>query len=79
MTKEYNETYYYKQQGNSVQIPENQFWSALAQNLVNGGHMPFITEHFMTSVNSTTEFIVALALMDLPFESKNHKFEATGG
>jgi len=41
--------------------------------------MPFITEHFMTSVSSTTEFIVSLALMDLPFESLNHKFEANGG
>lgn len=41
--------------------------------------MPFITEHFMTAVNSTTEFITTLALVDLPFESINHKFEASGG
>jgi len=33
----------------------------------------------MTAVNSTTEFIAAQALVDLPFESINHKFEASGG
>ena len=33
----------------------------------------------MTAVNSTTEFIAALALIDLPFESPNHKYEAHGG
>ena len=78
-TKEYCETNYYKITSPNVHIPENQFWSALAQNLVKGGNIPFITEHFMTAVNSTTEFIAAQALVDLPFESINHKFEASGG
>jgi len=33
----------------------------------------------MTAVTSTTEIIAVLALIDLPFQSINHKFEVTGG
>lgn len=33
----------------------------------------------MTAVNSTTELITAIALVDLPFDSHNHRFAATSG
>ena len=41
--------------------------------------MPFITSDFMIAVNSTTEQIAALALLDLPFESADHAYTTTDG
>ena len=51
----------------------------MANHLSQGGNIPFVTEHFITAVNSTTELIAVIALLDLPYTSSNHKFEATAG
>lgn len=78
-TKEYCETHYYKVTNGNAYVEDNQFWASLASHLVGGGDLPFVTEDFLSAVNSTTELVAVLALLDLPYLSPNHKFETTSG
>lgn len=36
---------------------------------------PFLTNEFKYAVNSYSDFILALAVVDLPFSADNHKYE----
>ena len=77
-TKEWAENNYYhlpiEQQGAEL-VPASAFWADYAQH---DGKSPFLSAHFQEATRSFTEMMLALAVLDLPFEAAEHK-EALDG
>ncbi len=74
-TKEYLESQYYRLppgEDDSDLIPWNAFWLDLA---ASKGERPFLSSHFAMTAGSRTEALLAIALLDLPFESGERTVE----
>lgn len=74
-TKEWAESNYYRlaiaeQNANLVLL--NPFWADWARHQGDG---PFRSQHFAQAARNVTEAVLALALLDLPFTSPEHKLE----
>src|SRR5690606_31122199 len=72
-TREWVENNYYKlpiQQQSPGLIPVSAFWLDYAQQ--EAGH-PFRSQHLADAANSFTEILLALAVLDLPFEGSEHE------
>lgn len=71
-TKEWAENNYYhlpiEQQGADL-VPASAFWADYA---VADGSVPFLSPHFLEATRSFTEMMLALAVLDLPFEADEH-------
>lgn len=67
-TKAYAESYYFKRQSTEgkLSITPNAFWVDLAKS---DGRSDFLSPHFAVCRDSTQESLIALALLDLPFEA----------
>ena len=77
---EFCETHYYNNTNmrNPTIISQNSFWYDFAQHIISHGDTHgFITPNF-TSVSSTVELIVMLAILDLPFDEPNHAISIQG-
>jgi hypothetical protein len=77
-TKEWAENNYYHlpiEQQNQELVKVNAFWNAYAKHQGKSG---FFSTEFMQASGNFTEMMLALAVLDLPFEGKEHKtdFEA---
>lgn len=74
-TKEWAENNYYRlpieDQGESL-VQVDGFWNDFA---AHEGDGPFISSHVAEAATSFTEMMLALAVLDLPFESVEHKIE----
>ena len=74
-TQEWAENNYYHlaiQQQNGALVTTNAFWNDYARN---NPDEPFRSVHFAEATRNFTEMMFALAVLDLPFEAKNHKQE----
>ena len=77
---EFCETHYYSNTNmrNPSIISQNNFWHDFAHHIISQGDTHgFITPNF-TSVSSTVELIVMLAIIDLPFDEPNHAISIEG-
>jgi hypothetical protein len=71
-TKEWAENNYYQlpvEQQNADLITENRFWSDFA---LHDSQRPFYTPNLADATHNFTEMMLALSLLDLPFESADH-------
>ncbi len=67
-TQEWAENNYHQralQQQNADLVPANAFWADYAQR---GATTPFLSEHLAQATSSFAEMMLALAVLDLPFE-----------
>lgn len=74
-TKEWAESNYYRlriEEQNAALVSLNPFWADWAQHQGDG---PFRSQHFAQAARNTTEAVLALALLDLPFASPEHQIE----
>jgi hypothetical protein len=72
-TREWAENNYYKQpikEQNADLIKINAFWKDYAENPVN---QPFYSKHFIYATRNFAEMMLALAVLDLPFQSAQHE------
>ncbi|KAF2069014.1 hypothetical protein CYY_009667 [Polysphondylium violaceum] len=71
-TEEYAETHYYKLLNPTASnIPENEFWADYAEFIANGKKSSsFLSKYIAFTTNSLSESIMALAVLDLPFQTK---------
>lgn len=72
-TKEWAENNYYHlpiEQQTADLVPASAFWADYAEH---DGKAPFLSPHFQEATCSFTEMMLALAVMDLPFEAAEHK------
>ena len=72
-TKEWAENNYYHlpiEQQDADLVPPSAFWAAYAAHEANA---PFLSEHFTAATRNFTEMMLALAVLDLPFEAAAHK------
>lgn len=77
-TKEWAENNYYHlpiEQQVAELVPASAFWADYAEH---DGKAPFLSAHFQEATRSFTEMMLALAVLDLPFEAAEHK-EALDG
>ncbi|RYD70608.1 MAG: hypothetical protein EOP84_26410, partial [Verrucomicrobiaceae bacterium] len=75
-TKEWAENNYYRLRiaaQNAELIPINTFWRDFA---AWDGKTPFLSEHFPEASRNFSEIMLALSLLDLPFESAKHQTRA---
>ena len=78
-TKEWAENNYYRlplEQQNSALVRVDGFWNDYAAHKNDG---PFVSANVAEAANSFTEMMLALAVLDLPFESGEHKVEKADG
>jgi hypothetical protein len=81
-TKEWAENNYYKlpivaQNADLVQI--NAFWRDYAKWVADGSKGSFVSGHVAEASRNFTEMMLALAVLDLPFEAAKHTTKADGG
>ncbi len=77
-TMEWAENNYYKlliNQQTADLVPVNTFWADYAKH-ADGG---FLTPHIPAAARNFTEMMLALAVLDLPFEAGKHKVAFDGG
>jgi len=77
-TKELAENNYYQlpiEQQTADLIPASAFWADYAERDVK---KPFLSAHFQEATRNFTEMMMALAVMDLPFEATAHKESLEG-
>ena len=77
-TMEWAENNYYKlliQQQNADLVSVNAFWADYAKHTEGG----FLTEKIPTASRNFTEMMLALAVLDLPYEAGKHKVAFDGG
>lgn len=77
-TRRYLENNYWKllrHQQNARLLPVNRFWFDFAQSVPTE---PFVSSHFAEATSSLNEALLALALLDLPFEAAQHKTQIEG-
>ena len=79
-TKEWAENNYYNlriaQQNDSL-VGINAFWRDYAQWVADGVKAPFISANVAEAHNDFTEMMLALAVLDLPFEAPKHASQVT--
>jgi hypothetical protein len=78
-TKEWAENNYYRlppAQQNADLVTINAFWRDYA---AWDGKAPFLSEHVAETGRSFTEMMLALAVLDLPFEAAKHAGKSDGG
>ena len=77
---EFCETHYYNNTNmrNPSIISQNNFWYDFAKHIVSHGDTHGFTTPNFTSVSSTVELIVMLAILDLPFDEPNHVISIEG-
>lgn len=76
-TKELAETHYWRTRLNAMQgdlITASPFWVDFAE----AGGERFVSSSFSLATRNTTEMLLALAFLDLPFESAEHGVEVEG-
>ena len=54
----------------------NQFWFAFMEHIVSESKRPFLSNQFKYASKSYTDYVLALAVIDLPFRAGNHRYEA---
>ena len=72
-TQEWAENNYYRlpiEQQVADLVPASAFWADYA---AHDGKTPFLSEHFPEATHSFTEMMLALAVLDLPFEAAAHR------
>ena len=77
-TREYVENNYWHrpiEEQNADLVPVNAFWRDYA---AARGRQPFVSAHFAEATGSFAEMMLALAVLDLPFEAGEHETEADG-
>eukprot|EP00347_Sterkiella_histriomuscorum_P021579 403333486 len=91
VTKEYNETHYYKVKNRSEHknlINPGMFWVELASHVIQQGQRgvkdeamlsDFLSMYFTINQPSINESVIALALIDLPYKEESHGFKANEG
>ena len=81
-TKEWAENNYYHlritQQDGGL-IPISAFWRDYAAHLAEGKKGAFVSPHFTEASRNFTEIMLALAVLDLPFDAPKHTGKADGG
>lgn len=78
---EYCETHYFKNTNMRVPnlISANKFWDDFAHHILKEGKPHgFVSENFIYATNSTTELIMMLAVIDLPFDEPTHRIGIEG-
>ncbi len=81
-TKEWAENNYYRlpisaQDASLVTV--NAFWRDYAAHVASGAKTPFVSPHIAEASRSFTEMMLALAVLDLPFDAPKHATKADGG
>ncbi len=81
-TKEWAENNYYKlriteQDADLVSV--NAFWRDFGAHIAGGGKGAFVSEHVAEASRNFTEMMLALAVLDLPFDAPKHVTKADGG
>ena len=77
-TKEWAENNYYHlpiEAQTADLVPPGPFWADAAAHVPG---TPFLSEHLLTAAHTSTEVILALALLDLPFEAPEHSEQWDG-
>jgi hypothetical protein len=81
-TKEWAENNYYRlpleQQGADL-ITVNAFWRDFAAWLAEGAKAPFLSAHVAEAHRNFSEILLALAVLDLPFDAPKHETKSEGG
>jgi hypothetical protein len=81
-TKEWAENNYYHlriaQQDGGL-IPVSAFWRDYAAHLADGKKGAFVSPHFTEASRNFAEMMLALAVLDLPFDAPKHTGKADGG
>ncbi len=81
-TKEWAENNYYHlritQQDGGL-IPVSTFWRDYAAHLAGGKKGAFVSPHFAEASHNFAEMMLALAVLDLPFDAPKHASKADGG
>ncbi|MDD5351375.1 MAG: hypothetical protein PHQ12_14280, partial [Chthoniobacteraceae bacterium] len=81
-TKEWAETHYYRlplDRQNADLIPVNAFWRDYAQWIAGGAKGPFLSAHLTEASRNFSEMMLALAVLDLPFDAARPEGRAEGG
>ncbi len=76
-TQEWVENNYYHlpiEQQTAELVKVNRYWRDLA---MHDGSGPFLSPYFAEASNNFTEMMLALGVMDLPFEAPEHEFDYT--
>ncbi len=80
-TKEWAENNYYhlpiEQQGPEL-IPVNAFWRDFAAWVADGAKTPFLSANFAEAHRNFAEMMLALAVLDLPFDAPKHDTKTDG-
>ena len=81
-TKEWAENNYYKlriteQDADLVSV--NAFWRDFGAHIAGGSKGAFVSEHVAEASRNFTEMMLALAVLDLPFDAPKHVTKADGG
>lgn len=81
-TKEWAENNYYKlriTEQNAALIPVNAFWRDYAAWAAAGGDAPFISPNVAEAANNFAGMMLALSVLDLPFDAPKHTTKAANG
>ncbi len=81
-TKEWAENNYYRlriQDQNAALVPVNAFWRDYAAHVASGAKTPFVSPHVAEASRNFSEMMLALAVLDLPFDAPKHTSKADAG
>lgn len=81
-TKEWAENNYYHlriTEQNADLITVNAFWRDYAKFIADGAKGPFLSPHLAEASRNFAEMMLALAVLDLPFEAAKHESKIDGG
>ncbi len=81
-TKEWAENNYYCLRitdQNASLVPVNAFWRDYAAHVASGAKTPFVSPHIAEASRNFSEMMLALAVLDLPFDAPKHTTKTDGG
>ncbi len=81
-TKEWAENNYYKLrivEQNAALVPVNAFWRDYAAHVAAGKATPFVSANVAEASGNFTEMMLALAVLDLPFDAPEHASKTDAG
>ncbi len=81
-TKEWAENNYYKLrivEQNASLVPVNAFWRDYAAHVDTGKATPFVSSNIAEASHNFTEMMLALAVLDLPFDAPEHASKTDAG
>ncbi len=81
-TKEWAENNYYKlriTEQDADLIPVNAFWRDYAAHVATGKATPFVSSNIAEASHNFTEMMLALAVLDLPFDAPEHASKTDAG